>query len=292
MTKRNTATIAAALVICTCCTARVQSQQPSPASTPASATVLVVARTKDGSPAELSPGDVEIKVDGKTALVQEIRPMAGVPLHYVLLFDTSGSQHERFNLQKAQAVRLLSKVVRAARDQGMLVAFNDKAYLAAQGTNPQELVDAITRERSVGGTAFYDAAISAANRLAQAADSAPRVMFILSDGQDNASQVNRYYAEQSLLNARIRVYVIGQGKPYRRGGEALRLFSESTGGRAYFPARQEDESAALADIVNDLSNLFSVSYLAPYPPHRRLQKIEVRCKGKGVSLAAPQRVPD
>jgi|HubBroStandDraft_6_1064221.scaffolds.fasta_scaffold2179745_1 hypothetical protein len=38
-----------------------------------------------------------------------------------------------------------------------LVAFNDKVYLAAQGTNSQEFVDAISHERSYGGTAFYDA---------------------------------------------------------------------------------------------------------------------------------------
>jgi Ca-activated chloride channel homolog len=275
-----------------CCTVSLQSQQPSSASTPASATVLVVARSKDGSPAELSADDIEIKVEGKAAVVQEVHRMAGVPLHYVLLFDTSGSRHERFNLQQAQAIRVLSKEVRAGRDQGLLVAFNDKAYLAAQGTNPQELVDAITHERSFGGTAFYDAAVSAANHLAQAADSAPRVMFVLSDGEDNASRVDRYYAEQSLLNARIRVYVIGQGKPYRRGGEALRLFSESTGGRAYFPAKREDEDAALADIANDLSNLFSVSYIPSKPADKRLQKIEVRCKKNDVSVAAPKRIPD
>jgi VWFA-related protein len=218
--------------------------------------------------------------------------MDGVPLHYVLLFDTSGSQREHFNLQQAQATHLLSKAVRAGRDQGTLVAFNDKTYLAAQSTNSQDLVDAIAHERFGGGTALYDAAVSAANHLAQAADFAPRVMFILSDGEDNSSHVKRDFAEQTLLNARIRVYVIGQGKPYRRAGETLKLFAESTGGRAYFPAKQEDEDTALADIANDLSNFFSVSYVPSNPAEGRLQKVEVRCKKDGVSVAAPQRIPD
>ena len=252
----------------------------------------MVARSKDGSPLELSADDIEIKVDRKTAIVQEIHRMGGVPLQYVLLFDVSGSRHEHFNLQQAQAIHLLSKVVRTGRDQGMLVAFNEKVHLAAQGTNSQELVDAISHEKSYGGTAFYDAAVSAANHIAKAADSAPRVMFILSDGEDNASHVRREFAAQSLLNARIRVYVIGQGRPQRRAGETLKLFTESTGGRAYFPAKQEDEDAALADISNDLSNLFSVSYVPSNPAEGRLREIEVRCKKSGVSVAAPQRIPD
>jgi|HubBroStandDraft_4_1064222.scaffolds.fasta_scaffold63968_3 hypothetical protein len=117
-------------------------------------------------------------------------------------------------------------------------------------------------------------------------------MFILSDDEDNANHVKRDFAEQSLLAARIRVYVIGQGKPQRRAGEALELFTESTGGRAYFPAKQEDEDAALADIANDLSNFFSVSYIPSNPADGRLQEIEVRCKKNGVSVAAPQRIPE
>jgi len=218
--------------------------------------------------------------------------MAGVSLHYALLFDTSGSRREHSNLQQAQAIHLLSKVVRAGHDQGMLVSFNDNPYLVAQSANPQELVDAIAHERFGGGTALYDAVVSASNRLAQAAGSASRVIFILSDGEDNSSHVKRDLAEQTLLNARIRVYVLGQGKPYRRAGETLKLFTESTGGRAYFPGNQVDEDAALADITNNLSNFFSVSYLASNPADKQLHKIEVRCKTKDVSVAAPQRTPD
>jgi tetratricopeptide (TPR) repeat protein len=236
----------------------VQSQQPSSASTqsgtpavaPKSSTILITARLKDGTPAGLSTSDIEIKADGKPVPAQEV--VGRTPLHYCVLFDISGSQRDRFKLQQDEAIELLSKVVKAGSDHGILVDFNDEFYLDGEGTNPQKFGDFIATERPEGrGTALYDAVVASAKHMSESSpDPGPRVIFIFSHGEDNASALSQDRAVQSVLKAGIRIYVIGTVK----AAKTLRQLAKRTGGKSYFP-EQKDVGKAVADIADDLTTL-------------------------------------
>lgn len=285
----------------------VRSQQQSQSSTqpgmsaaaPESSTILITARAKSLAPTEFSKADINIKEDGKTVTVEELHRVAGAALHYCLLLDTSGSQREQFKLEQNEAGELLSKVVRAGRDNGMLVAFSDKAYFDAEGTNPLELVKAIAQEQPRGSTALYDAVVSSANRMSKAAPSPSlSLMFILSDGQDNSSRASQDEALSALLKAGIRVYVMGlriadshvSSRQIKKAAGTLKQLAESTGGKAYFPANQQDVGEAVTDIAADLTNIFSLTYTLPgNKPDGRLHKLEVNCNKKDVSIKAPDR---
>jgi thioredoxin-like negative regulator of GroEL len=236
----------------------VQSQPPSSASTqpgtaavaPKSSTILITARLKDGTPAGLSTSDIEIEADGKSVPVDEV--VGGAPLHYCLLFDISGSLRDRFKLQQDEAIELLSKVVKAGSDHGMLVAFNDNYYLDGEGTNPQQFVNRIATEQPQGrGTALYDAVVASADHMSKSSpDPGPRVMFLFSHGEDNASVLSQDKAVQFVQKAGIRIYVIGSVK----AAKTLRKLAKRTGGKAYFP-EQKDVGKAVADIADDLTTL-------------------------------------
>jgi len=136
-------------------------------------------------------------------------------------------------------------VVKAGSDHGILVAFSrSKYYLDGESTDPQQFVNRIATERPEGGTAFYDATIASANYMSKnAPNPGSRVMFILSDGEDNASVKNEEAAELALLKAGIKVYVIEQvplNSPHsRRGVSTLKQLAERTGGEAYFPEQKK-----------------------------------------------------
>jgi len=92
------------------------------------ATVVIAAQSKDEKAIELAAADLEIREDGKQATVRNVRPLRGTPMHYCLVFDSSGSEREAFILQQRAAKRLLHTVVKAGLDRGWFVPFGNEVY--------------------------------------------------------------------------------------------------------------------------------------------------------------------
>jgi VWFA-related protein len=256
-----------------------------------SSTVLISARNKDGTPAQLSQGDLEVRINGKQATVGEVRFLGRPAVRYCLLFDTSGSQRVGWTQQQSDAAALL-KIAQPGRDYGMLVSFSNEGYLDAESTDPQELIRALSKEIPRGGTALYDAVVASSDHLSKTAtESELRVMFILSDGDDNASHVSGEEALQTLVGAGVRVYAIRpRGIPHvsSRGAAALRDFGDKTGGMAYFPKKDKDLKKVFDDISSNLSGVFAVTFTPGTDPRNRPSKLEIKCAKQGVSLIAPR----
>jgi VWFA-related protein len=253
--------------------------------------ILISARNKDGSAAELSTSEIEVKLDGKTTAVSELRRLPRPALQYCLLFDSSGSQRAVLELQREQATQFLSKIPQPGRDYGRFVAFSDKPYLDAEGTDPQKLIRALTKENARGATALYDSMAACSDELSKAAPDAFRLMLLLSDGGDDASHLTRDATIQILVKAQVRVFAIGRGEE-RGAVTALKQFAEATGGKNYSAWKKGDLENALADISGELDSLFGVT-LAPATSPRGdgLHKIELKYKGskKDISLSAPRK---
>lgn len=286
-------------------------QQPSPTSAQSetaspSSTLLITARAKDGAPVELSTSDLQIKVDGKPAPIQQVRHVTGAALEYAILIDNSGSERIHLEIHKVEVAELLSKVVQPGRDHGMLVNFNDQAYVDADSANPQDLVKALAKSSARGGTALYDAVIASADGLSKKEDAktedkdsshpALRLMFILSDGEDNASHLTLDAAVQAVLRASVRIYAIGESpdpnRPHNtaRATSALKELAQRTGGKVYLPGKDQDATRIAADIADELTNLFAVTYTTPQQKSDgQLHKLEIKSNSKGVSITAPDR---
>ncbi len=262
-------------------------------------TLTITARAKEGTPADLVPADIRIRVDDQQVEVQEVHSIVGVPMQYCILFDSSASRRAIFQSQKYEATTFLSKVVKSGRDHGTLVAFNTKFFKDADSANTQDLVKALDKSNPKGATALYDALIVSANSmLTSKGDPAPvlRIMLVLSDGEDNASFSTRDAAAQAALKGGIKIYSLGQKNPdphtpssfAHRGVDALREFARKTGGKAYFPDTQESIDESAADIADELGHLFLVT-LSPSDQHPdgRIHKVEIKSTKKDVSITAP-----
>jgi VWFA-related protein len=253
-------------------------------------TVLFSARNKDGSPAELSPTDLEVRIDGKPSAVTAVRRLPRPPLQYCLLFDSSGSQKAAFQQERDQATQFLSRIPQAGRDYGRFVAFNDELYVDAEGTDPQKLIKALANETPRGGTALYDAMVACSNRmLKDAPEAALRLIVILSDGEDNSSHLNRDATERTLVMAGVKVYTIGRVEA-PRAAAALKQFAEATGGRNYSAWKKDELEKLIADISGELDSLYSVTLAPAKPlPGDRSYKIDVKCNRKNISITAPRQ---
>jgi VWFA-related protein len=268
-------------------------QSGTPESSPSGPIILISARNKDGTPAQLSAQDLEIKINGKATAASEVRFLGRPPIRYCVLFDSSGSRRAIWEQQTHDATALMN-LAQSGRDYGMLVGFSDQPFLDAQGTDPQKLVRALSKESARGGTAVYDAMVACSDEVSKtAARPELRVMFILSDGDDNSSHVSRDELQRTLPRAEMRVYAIGQkdtanpSEGAGRGIAALKQFAEKTGGQAYFPKAAADDAAAVADISSELGSVFSVT-LSRALAGDLFYKLEFKCSQKNISLSAPQ----
>lgn len=267
-----------------------------PAASPGSRTIIISARYSDGSPAEISASDLKIKLDGKEASVTSARRVAGIPVFYWLLVDTSSSERPFLPQEREEAALLLSQIIQPSRDYGNLVGFDQRAYLDAEGSDPQALLKAMAGESARGSSSLFDAVFSCADRVVDLRKDI-RIMFIFSDGSDNSSRVTRDDALRVLLREKIHVYAIGHPQatsqglwPSSKGGDNLKSFAETTGGNAYFPKKNSDFQKALADISGDLQGLVLVTFTpGPLKSPGPLHKFEINCKKHGVVISAPRQ---
>jgi hypothetical protein len=161
--------------------------------------------------------------------------------------------------------------------------------LASEGHNPAQLIQDVTTLRTFGGTALYDTAEKCANRLSQSQTTGTRVMFILSDGEDNASHINRDQTSNALVKAAAKIYVIGDVEgPI--AVKAMRRFAEDSGGKVYFTRNNKDLDAAQADLTGELNSMLSVT-LTPTGglTGGRSYKLEIIATKKGVKITSPHQ---
>ncbi len=291
------ARIVAAILFCVTAALNGNGQQASSSPTaPAggsSPAIWITARNPDGTPAELSGSDLEVKIDGKRIATTEIR-RANESLRYCLLLDTSGSQRQFLQTQHDEAVALLSKIPQPGRDYGLLVPFSDQAFLDAESSDPQKLIKAI-RLDARGGTAMFDAMVACSGALSKGApDAALHTMFIISDGEDNASKVTRTAVERALISSRVRVYAIAEkdadSSHSSRGIANLEYLAELTGGKSYLPGRKWTLDKILADIATDLAGLYAVTPNSDRAlAADRFHKLEVKSTRKDVAISAPRQ---
>jgi VWFA-related protein len=272
-------------------------QQPTQPSNPTSVvaapvTLLISARPKDGSVANLSIGDLDIKEDGRPVPVQQVRRLNEAPMHYCVLFDTSNSESLGFRHQQAIAVELLKKTLRKGIDRGWLVLFNEQSRESDETDDWERLAGAIVASRPGGATALYDAITGCSDRMMRGTQSSSiPAMFLFSDGGDNNSRHNLYEAVEAALHANARIYAFGAaGEREPHGMSTLEKLADNTGGRVSFPSTAKDVDNMSKEIQNDLNGAFAVTYSSQSSkPYDQPRLVEVTCRTKGIAILAPKR---
>jgi VWFA-related protein len=114
-----------------------------------------------------------------------------------------------------------------------------------------------------GSTAIWEAVLLTSRRVL-AADRAQRrrAIILLTDGRDTTSRVPRYAAVEHAIATETVIYAIGIGDKKYEGVDkgALREVAERTGGRTFFPKKEEDLRAAFAEIEAELRSQYLVAY--------------------------------
>ncbi len=206
----------------------------------------------------LKQQDFEIVEDG---VKQSIASLASedAPLDLVLAIDVSGSMEHALGDVKAAVKQLLSKL--RPGDAATIIGFNDTMFLAAEREKDQkareEAVDLLT---PWGGTALYDATVSAIDLVGK--EGGRKGIVIFSDGDDRNSITSRDTATARVQASDAMLYTVGFGGGATVPGLKLKLeqYARDTGGRAFFPQRTQDLNRVFDDIVEELANQYVLSY--------------------------------
>jgi Ca-activated chloride channel family protein len=256
--------------------------------------VLFIATDRHGKfVRNLNQADFSILDDHKPVQsIVNFRRETDLPIQMGLLVDMSGSVHSRLDFEKEAATGFLQKVVRPGYDKAFVVGFNNASHVTQDFTDQVQLLSAGVRKLDGGGgTAIYDAIYKACQeKLSDRSDHPVRkAIIVISDGEDNQSEVTRAKAIEMAQRSEVLIYAIStnDSPSVMRGDKVLEDLASATGGRAFFPFKMKDISHSFAAIEDELRSQYAVSYKpSNFDADGRYRAIEITALKKDLQVRA------
>ncbi|MGC2195945.1 MAG: VWA domain-containing protein [Terriglobales bacterium] len=215
----------------------------------------------------LNRGAFSVFENGKQQRMTSFRH-ENVPLALGIVIDNSGSMRPKRQKVNEAALNLIRSS--NVQDEVFVVNFGEKYYLDQDFTdNIAKLTAALDKVETWGSTALYDAIVASAVHVRQNAKIQKRVLLVVTDGKDNASQESLDETVQQLQQADGPVvYVIAfvdETKSATSTIRALQAISLNTGGTAYFPKDLNQVDAITKSIAYDIRDQYVIGYKSSNP---------------------------
>ncbi len=250
--------------------------------------------------------DIRVLEDGVPQSLFTFQRETDRPLSIAFLIDVSISEERTLSEEKAAARTFIESIIRSNKDQAAIIPFEGYAHLEQPLTNDLLRVYRALENVEVaapsylgsgpviagiasrpggapppeeGSTAIWDAvALTSRNVLAPVGGQRRRAVILLTDGQDTSSRLERNQAIDETIEADAVVYAIGIGDKRYEGVDkgGLNKIAERTGGRAFFPKKEDDLKAAFAQIEEELRSQYLLAYSSTNKKHDgRYRKMSV-----------------
>ena len=131
-----------------------------------------------------------------------------MPVSLGIIIDNSGSMRDKKNRVAAAALNLVK--ASNPQDEVFIVNFNDDAYLDQPFTSDiKKLEEALDRMETKGGTAMRDAISMSMDYLKDKAKKDKKVLVVVTDGNDNTSNINLEELVRKAQQSDVLIYSIG-----------------------------------------------------------------------------------
>lgn len=247
---------------------------------------------------DLKLTDFELKIDGRSAAIGELS-RSETPIRLAMLFDNSGSVLAAREFEKDAAIKFFRRIVRPEKDLAALYSVSTVARLEQPFTKDISLlVSAIEFfPPPSGATALLDGIVLSTDYLWESSGGR-RVVVIVSDGDDTASDATLEQAEKALQMSNCQVFVVkttdfenfirtrsrsGNANIRQLIGERRMLeLTKQTGGAVYSPIDERELDEAFRQISAELSQQYILSY---YPEN----EAELKGQFREISLTIKDR---
>ena len=190
------------------------------------------------------------------------------PVTVGLVVDASGSMRSKIG----EVVAATLAFARASNpdDELFVVRFNDDVqevvgeapFLLA--SDARRLETAMMRLRPDGRTALYDGVAAALDHLARGSR-ARKVLIVISDGGDNASEVTLDRALKQARDSNASIYTVGiyDDNDFDRNPKVLKALAETTGGERFLPRTPGELLHVCSVIAHEIRNGYTIGYVPP-----------------------------
>lgn len=220
----------------------------------------------------LTQNNFEVYEDGKRQKIERFIAPSQLPLNVAILMDTSNSVKLKLPFEKAAAEDFVATVTTHRRkDLVLFSTFDSDVELHQDFTDAQEpLIRAIKKVKAGGYTRMYDAVYRIIEEKLATIDRADarRIIVILSDGSDTASQRSLKEAIEMAQRYDVTVFGIstknftgiGAGTVESGDDKELRQLCEQTGGQVFLPSQKIELFRAFSQVAQDLRQEYVIFY--------------------------------
>jgi VWFA-related protein len=205
----------------------------------------------------------QVYEDGKLQPIKVFK-REDIPVSMGIIVDNSGSMRDKRQKVESAALALVAESNR--EDEVFIVNFNDEAYLDTDFTSDIKIMQqGLTKIDSRGGTAMRDAIRMSIDHLKEKGKKDKRVLLVVTDGNDNASQVSLETTVRAAQDAETIVFAIGllsdeERREASKAKRALMTLTEATGGQAFFPKDATEVDRIAHQVARDLRNQYTIAY--------------------------------
>jgi VWFA-related protein len=171
-------------------------------------------------------------------------------------------------------------------DETFVVNFSQDSYLDQDFTSDTNLLQqALQKVSAQGKTALYDAIVASAVHLKNNTRVDRKVLLVITDGRDNASQETLQEASRRLQQENgPTLYAIGLlGDELQQSDSgALQSLADSTGGVAFFPTRLDEVDDITRTVARDIRSQYTIGYKSNNPRQdSKYRAIQVMAQAQG-----------
>jgi VWFA-related protein len=278
---------------------RAQDQEPTFTTDVKVVSVLATVLNKQGQIVhDLTKDDFQILENGRPQTIKYFSRDSDLPLTIGLMVDTSMSQVNVLDAERAASFRFIDKVLREDKDKVFVMQFDMAVQTPQPLTSSREklekalrFVDTPTRaelnQQYGGGTLLFDAVVSASNNIMKT-QQGRKALIILSDGGENGSDTSLQDSIDAAHKADTMIYSILFGG--NEGRDILQRMSRETGG-GFFEVTKKRPIDQIYDVIQDeLRGEFSLGYVSDVPVRiSEFRKLQVSTKQKGLTVQARDR---
>jgi Ca-activated chloride channel family protein len=187
-----------------------------------------------------------------------------IPVSLGIIIDNSGSMRDKKSRVAAAALNL----VRASnpQDEVFIVNFNDDAYLDQPFTsNIKKMEEALDRMETKGGTAMRDAISMSMDYLKEKAKKEKKVLVVVTDGNDNTSNINLEDLMRKAQQSDVLIYSIGilseeEPRESKKAKRALHDLAIASGALDFYPKDLEEVDKEVPEIAHEIRNQYTLAY--------------------------------
>lgn len=252
--------------------------------------IVTVTDAKGQLIADLRREQFRVFEDSRLQKIDSFSRVADVPLSVALLVDTSTSAAYQLSFERKAAAGFFGSAIKKGKDRATIVSYDSEPRLLTDFTDDLQALDKGLAKMVAGGsTALYDAVLLAAQKkLAQEQGERRRLIVLIGDGYDTASDYSLTEALDMAQRADVVIYAISTNRlsddgnagntsraEKAEGDKALTRMAAETGGRVFFPRKLEELGAEFQKIEAEVRSQYLVSFTPAGPLNGTYRKLRV-----------------